>query len=203
MPDLQAIAFSNLVTSFGFTAVIVALAPLGIVVPWVGVGVVPSFVYFIWHPPVVLVTLTEMLPDSEVPPAGLNIGCATWLIDWALACGFDFRESSRKGEKADILAYRAFKVCFSWAAHSVEILNSPLFELARLLVRSITLPASDPGGPRFSFWVRPSLFRPRFFKSYVRSGASMIAPSLPIASTGQPSIASLQSASSSGVSGCL
>jgi hypothetical protein len=68
---------------------------------------------------------------------------------------------------------------------------------------SITLPASDTEGPRFSFWARPSLFRPPFFKSYARRGASMIAPSLPIASTGQPSIASLQSASSSGVSGCL
>src|SRR4030095_9147640 len=84
-PDLQAIAFSNLVTSFGVPAVIVALAPLGIVVPWIGVGVVPSFVYLIWHPPVVLVTLTEMLPDSEVSPAGLNVGCATWLIDWVYA----------------------------------------------------------------------------------------------------------------------
>src|SRR6266853_6577077 len=48
-----------------------------------------------------------------------------------------------------------------------------------------------------------SLFRPPFFKYYARRGASMIAPSLPIASTGQPSIASWQSASSSGVSGCL
>ena len=60
-----------------------------------------------------------------------------------------------------------------------------------------------PQGPRFSFWARPSLFRPPFFKYYARRGASMIAPSLPIASTGQPSIASWQSASSSGVSGCL
>ena len=70
----------------------------------------------------------------------------------------------------------------------------------------VALPFPVPpvrGGPRFSFWARPSLFRPPFFKSYARRGASMIAPSLPIASTGQPSIASLQSASSSGVSGCL
>src|SRR5947207_2550631 len=36
-----------------------------------------------------------------------------------------------------------------------------------------------------------------------RSRPTSYAPSLPIASTGQPSIASLQSASSSGVSGCL
>ena len=81
MPDLHAIAFSNLVTSFGVPAVIVALAPLGIVVPWVGVGVVPSFVYLIWHPPVALVILTEIALDWEVPPAGLNVGCATWVID--------------------------------------------------------------------------------------------------------------------------
>jgi hypothetical protein len=96
MPDLQAIAFSNLVTSFGVPAVIVALAPLGIVVPWVGVGVVPSFVYLIWHPPVALVTLTEMLPDSEVPPAGLNVGCATWLIDWVYAA-FATAEAAKSG----------------------------------------------------------------------------------------------------------
>src|SRR5882724_13665169 len=57
---------------------------------------------------------------------------------------------------------------------------------------------ADTPGPRFSFWARPSLFRPPFFKYYARRGASMIAPSLPIASTGQPSIASWQSASSSG-----
>ena len=61
------------------------------------------------------------------------------------------------------------------------------------------------GVTRHSAFVRarPSLFRPPFFKYYARRGASMIAPSLPIASTGQPSIASWQSASSSGVSGCL
>ena len=29
---------------------------------------------------------------------------------------------------------------------------------------SITLPASDPGGPRFSFWARPSLFRATIFQ---------------------------------------
>jgi hypothetical protein len=44
MPDLQAIAFSSLVTSLVVPAVILALAPLDIMVPWVGVGVVPSFV---------------------------------------------------------------------------------------------------------------------------------------------------------------
>jgi hypothetical protein len=82
MPDLQAIAFSNLVTSLLVPALILALAPLDIMVPWVGVGVVPSVVYLIWHPAVALVTLTARLPDSEVPPAGLNAGCATWVIDW-------------------------------------------------------------------------------------------------------------------------
>jgi hypothetical protein len=80
MPDLQAIAFSNLVTSLLVPALILALAPLDIMVPWVGVGVVPSVVYLIWHPAVALVTLTARLPDSEVPPAGLNVGCATWVI---------------------------------------------------------------------------------------------------------------------------
>jgi hypothetical protein len=105
MPDLQAIAFSNLVTSFGVPAVIVALAPLGIVVPWVGVGVVPSFVYLIWHPPVVLVTLTETLPDSEVPPAGLNVGCATWLIDWVYAA-FATAEAAKSGVPSRTGIYR-------------------------------------------------------------------------------------------------
>jgi hypothetical protein len=31
---------------------------------------------------VALVILTEIAPDWEVPPAGLNVGCATWVIDW-------------------------------------------------------------------------------------------------------------------------
>jgi hypothetical protein len=44
MPDLKAIAFSTLVTSLAVPAVILALAPLDIMVPWVGVGVVLSFV---------------------------------------------------------------------------------------------------------------------------------------------------------------
>jgi len=44
MPDLKAIAFSTLVTSLEVPAVILALAPLDIMVPWVGVGVVLSFV---------------------------------------------------------------------------------------------------------------------------------------------------------------
>ena len=81
MPDLKAIAFSVLVTSPAAPAVIVALAPLDIILPWVRVGVVPSFVKLIWHPAVPLVTLTAILPDWEVPPAGLNVGCATWVID--------------------------------------------------------------------------------------------------------------------------
>jgi hypothetical protein len=81
MPDLQPIAFSTLVTSFVVPAVILALAPLDIMVPWVGVGVVPSVVKRIWHPPVALVILTEIPPDWEVPPAGLNVGRATWVID--------------------------------------------------------------------------------------------------------------------------
>jgi hypothetical protein len=80
MPDLKAIAFSTLVTSLVVPAVILALAPLDIMVPWVGVGVVPSFVKLIWHPAVALVTLTAIVPDWEVPPAGLNVGCATWVI---------------------------------------------------------------------------------------------------------------------------
>src|SRR6266513_1050379 len=79
--------------------------------------------------------------------------------------------------------------------------KSPLLELARLLVRLDH--AARFRYRRAAFWARPSLFRPPFFKRYARRGASMIAPPLPIASTGQPSIASLQSASSSGVSGCL
>jgi hypothetical protein len=79
-----------------------------------------------------------------------------------------------------------------------QSLNSPAYSCV-----SITLPASDTEGPRFLSGRGLPFSRPPFFKNYARRGASMIAPSLPIASTGQPSIASLQSASSSGVSGCL
>jgi hypothetical protein len=42
--------------------------------------------------------------------------------------------------------------------------ESTPFEIARVLCVSITLPASDPGGPRFSFWARPSLFRATIFQ---------------------------------------
>src|SRR4029453_15801706 len=59
--------------------------------------------------------------------------------------------------------------------------KSPLLELARPLVRLDH--AARFRYRRAAFWARPSLFRPPFFKSYARRGASMIAPSLPIAST--------------------
>src|SRR6266487_3374263 len=107
--------------------------------------------------------------------------------------------AARGSEEGPSVRYPALHVLTGiWEEKSHHSLNSPAYSCV-----SITLPASNTEGPRFSFWARPSLFRPPFFKSYVRRGASMIAPSLPIASTGQPSIASLQSASSSGVSGCL
>jgi hypothetical protein len=85
MPDLKAIAFSVLVTSPAAPAIIVALAPLDIILPWVRVGVVPSVVKLIRHPAVALVTLTVIPLDGVVLPAGLNVGCATWVIDWVVS----------------------------------------------------------------------------------------------------------------------
>ena len=119
---------------------------------------------------------------------------ATWRFAGtppSLAASMHVRDSGEAFNDHKILLKRELKPYYDRAARSLgvhHIFDSPAYSCV-----SITLPASDTEGPRFSFWARPSLFRPPFFKSYARTGASMIAPSLPIASTGQPSIASLQS----------
>lgn len=54
-----------------------------------------------------------------------------------------------------------------------------------------------------AIWQSPPLLENPCFDSRIQGGGQRYSPSSPIASTGQPSIASLHMASSSGDSGCL